>query len=171
MDSSSVLPPHPGAIRSTNPVRTLEDYSSVALVSNTTDCTAAINAALADTANVSVPIRLLGKQYLTQGGHLLPSYVQIFGTALTSPCRPTRGSPRTPPLATASPCRRRSAASTTCFSRARAPRTSHPRHPGRHRLRFHVTADAMNVTIALDAAATAPASTIYSVMAEMLFTA
>jgi hypothetical protein len=63
-----------------NPVRALEEYSSEPLVSNTTNCTAAINAALEDVSALNVPIQLLGKVYLTEGGHQLPSYLCMKGT-------------------------------------------------------------------------------------------
>jgi hypothetical protein len=59
--------------------RTFEDYSAVSLVSGVTNCKTAIDAALADTANVGVPIRVLGKTYLTTGGHVIPSYTKIDG--------------------------------------------------------------------------------------------
>jgi len=62
------------------PVRALEEYSSEPLVSNSTNCTAAINAALKDISALDVPIQLLGKRYLTEGRHLLPSYINIRGT-------------------------------------------------------------------------------------------
>lgn len=61
------------------PVRALEEYSSESLVSGTTNCTAAINAALEDSGALDVPIQLLGKRYLTEGKHLLPSYISIRG--------------------------------------------------------------------------------------------
>jgi hypothetical protein len=59
----------------------IEDYSSSAIVSNSTDCTAAINAALADSSNISIPIQLLGKVYLTEGAHLFPSYLKMVGVS------------------------------------------------------------------------------------------
>ena len=62
-------------------LRALEEYSVGTLVSKSTNCTSAIAAAFADAGAIDVPIQLLSKVYLTEGGtkHPIPPYLAIFG--------------------------------------------------------------------------------------------
>lgn len=62
-----------------SPGRLLEEYTSETIVSESTNCTSIINSALNDTGARGVPIKLLGKNYLSEGSHVIPSNIYIEG--------------------------------------------------------------------------------------------